>query len=404
MSHQQPQFRPTYAEINLDHLAHNFLTLKGLMPETTFFCPMVKANGYGHGDFLVAKKLQDCGATCLGVGLLEEAILLRQMGIKTQIILYGLFDEAGAAELIRWQVTPVISLWEQFFLLNKVVKNGNNFKVHVKFDTGMSRLGFSLADQEKIFNWLKENRQIQLEAVLTHLHSGEDADDLSGQSFTQLKLFKAVETQAAKVGAFSHTLNSAGFMNFVRLSRAQKSLPNEISLNQGTRPGLAVYGYSPLSLESTPVVLKPVMNFRSRIVKINQLSVGQSVSYGARWRAQRDSLIGVIPVGYADGYHRVLSNQSQVLIKSKRVPVIGSVCMDYFMVDLTDLVGQLSKDTLLNESVTLFGLDESGQQLSAKELADLGKTITWEVLTSVGERVPRVIKQGSAIALGTKSI
>ncbi|MFN7453136.1 MAG: alanine racemase [Pseudobdellovibrionaceae bacterium] len=359
--------------IHLDHLAHNAHLLRKLSGEKNFFCPMVKANGYGHGDVEVALRLEAEGIEHLGVGLIEEGILLRQAGVHCKILVYGTFEMDGADAVLKYQLTPVISLWEQIHALEKAVEAPVD--VHLKFDTGMNRLGFRLDQADLLLEYFSKSKVLRLKGLLTHLHTGEDAHDPQGSSQHQLKLFTEVEKKFSGFHPLVHALNSAALLG----------LSQQGPVKYGARPGLAIYGVSPFAEDFQ---LKPVMSLRSQVVRYHKVKAGQSVSYSATWKAQRDSLIGVVPIGYADGYHRLLSNRAKVLVAGQKVPQVGNVCMDYLMVDLTD-ISHLHLDSG-PEEVTLFGHDGNGNSISARELAEKAQTIPWEILTSVGERVPRV--------------
>ncbi len=379
------QYRPTRAVINLDHLAHNVRELRSVLARNLFFCPMVKANAYGHGDVDVALRLQKENVKHLGVGLIEEGLLLRQSGIRTEILFFGMFDSHGARALIENQMIPVISSWDEIDCLEIALPAGSQYPVHLKFDTGMHRLGFSLKDIGKLVSHFSQSK-LHVKGILTHLHSAEDAADMTGSSFEQLRLFQEVEKAFASYQPHSHTLNSAGLLNF--LQHQGRVLPHGILNLQGVRPGLSIYGLAPVSSEQ--VKLKSVMSLRSQTVKYHFVPRGDGVSYNRTWTATQDSVIAVVPIGYADGYHRLLSNQAEVLFRNQRVPLVGNICMDYLMLDITSTLKNEIADSLKSEPVTLFGEDEMGHQISASELAIKARTITWEILTSVGERVPRI--------------
>lgn len=384
-------FRHTSAVIHLDHLAHNFRILRQFHGESNFFCPMVKANGYGHGDVEVARCLEREGAQHLGVGLVEEGLLLRQMGVRCELLVFGIFDRRAAEEVLKWNLTPVISVWNQIEVLEALPVNGNQrIAVHVKFDTGMHRLGFSFEDAQKVFEKLSRHPKIEVKGICTHLFKGEDAYDLNGQSIQQLQKFAVIENIFAPLKPVSHSLNSAGILNLHRLRQEQVTLPHGIQKNQGARPGLLIYGLSAMPDTPAELALKPVMSLRSHIVRFHRLQKGEIVSYGATWTAARESVIGVIPIGYADGYHRLLSNKAEVLVKGQRVPLIGTVCMDYIMVDVTGVVSDQEVNFNREVEATLFGYDSLGNLLLASELSAKSQTIPWEILTSIGERVPRV--------------
>lgn len=379
--------RETRAVINLNHLESNFQILKKMLPQSdTFFCPMVKANGYGHGDVVISKKLSELGVKTLGVGLIEEGALIRESGYTGEIIFFGINAQSFVSDLVHYQLTPVISDWGQLESLEKLAPAG--YPVHLKFDTGMHRLGFNVGEAEKLSEYFKSKSRLQLKAILTHLHSGEDAHKLNGSSFEQLKLFKIIEGHFRSFNIINHALNSAGFLNLAKNPELRKS--SLIHPNLGVRPGLAIYGISPVEGESFG--LKPVMSLRSGIIKFHFIRAGEGVSYNHTWKSQRESLIGVVPIGYADGYLRHLSNKANVLVGDQIIPQIGNVCMDYIMVDLTDLMKTRKIEDIGKMEVTLFGSSKNGIELPAAELARNAGTIVWEILTSVSVRVPREVE------------
>jgi alanine racemase len=362
---------------------------------------MVKANAYGHGDIEVALRLEQEGVQTMGVGLIEEGLLLRQMGVRAELIVFGIFEKTGAIEMLHHKLTPVISVWSQIQALEEALLTVRDCKLpidlHIKFDTGMHRLGFDWLEAKRLFEYFQQKKSIfKVKGILTHLHSGDDASSKTGHSYEQLRKFTEVEAIFSPMKPVSHTLNSAGLLNFIKLKgSAFPTLLPGISLNQGARPGLSLYGYSPLSENIKGVSLKPVMSLRSHIVRYHQISSGDGVSYSHTWHSRRKTIIGIVPIGYADGYHRALSNKAEVLFLGERAPVVGNVCMDYLSVDVTDAllragVSSINEAENMPAEVTLFGYDSNGNCLPATELAQKSMTIPWEILTSVGERVPRV--------------
>ena len=372
----QKQYRPTEARIDLNRLAENLHLIRQNLDADSFFCPMVKANAYGHGDVQVSLRLQKEGVRYLGVGLIEEGILLRKNGITCELLFFGTFESAGAQAIIEHNMTPVLSTWKQIESLEQAIRSAKikTYNVHVKIDTGMHRLGFSMQEIEKLVGHFQKST-LQVKGLMTHLHSAEDANSSGGRSAGQLALFAKAEAAFKEFHPKIHTLNSAGTLNLLGKTKA------------GVRPGLALYGISPLDKEG--LSLKPVLSLHSEVIKCHSIAAGESVSYGGNWVSQKASVIGVIPIGYADGYHRSLSNKASVLFRGQRVPVIGNICMDYFMVDLTDKLKGASAEEAVGAKVTLLGQDEFGNSITAQELAKWGNTIPWEILTSISERVPR---------------
>lgn len=386
-------FRRTFAEINLDHLSHNYFEIKNLAGEGRFICPMVKANAYGHGDLEVAKHLENLGTTHLGVCLIEEGLLLKNYGIKSKILVFRGFDKQGAQKIFDAQMTPVISTWDQITALESVADEP--IKVHLKFNTGMNRLGFSTEEVEKLRTYFKNSKKLKLRAVLSHFYLGEDAILTNGHSAEQAKKLSEIHSYFKDEDVWAHLLNSGGIASLAEPS--VKNNPDHFlnTTNWGFRPGLMLYGYSP-SEKLKSLNLKPVMTFKSVVNNIRQINVGESVSYGATWKADRLSTIAVVPVGYADGVHRLLSNRSRALFAGKEVPIVGRICMDFLMLDVTEVVKSSNIKNFNEEEVILFGYDYAGNFLSAEVASNSAETITWEVLTSVGERVPRHFKGGQS--------
>jgi len=381
-------FRRTFAEVNLENLAHNYHYLRQSMGEDLFCCPMVKANAYGHGDLAVAKLLESEGASHLGVCLIEEGLWLRSHGVTADILVFRGFDRMGAEKIVQFGLTPVVSSWEHLEYLESEIEE--TCKVHLKFDTGMNRLGFPMADVEKLHAYFKTSKKMRLKAVLTHFLNGEDAHTMDGHSAQQLKKFDQIFQYFKDLNVYAHALNSGGILSSIYLKSQGKTSPLLNKERWGLRPGLALYGHHAMSVGEYN--LKPVMTLKSVINNIRHIKKGETVSYGATWTAERDSVIAVVPIGYADGYHRVLSNRAHCLVMGERAPVVGRICMDYLMLDITALSQKHSLDELKKQDVILFGHDEEGRVLSPSELAHHAHTIAWEVLTSVGERVPRVFK------------
>lgn len=384
-------YRRTYAEIDLGALSENWKILGGA--SGSFLCPMVKANAYGHGDVQVARHLEGLGARRLGVCLIEEGLLLRQFGVRGEILVFRGFDQEGARAMLEHDLTPVVSSWEQIEALEACAKRPVD--LHLKFDTGMNRLGFSVADSRKLFERLHRHPLLRIRALLTHLARGEDAHLPDGDSARQLRSLVDAAEPFEGLGLELHALNSAGWLR--RLRMGEESLSNSehplIAREWGGRPGLAIYGVNPLgdNIEG----LRPVMSLKSHAAVLRSVSRGESVSYNGTWTAPRDSVIAVVPIGYADGYHRLLSNRAMALFGGHRVPVVGSVCMDYLMLDVTEVERMSRLPSGERREVVLFGKDSMGGELPVEEVAAHAQTISWEILTSVGERVPRVYHGGS---------
>jgi alanine racemase len=382
-------FRRTYAEVNIENLVHNWSLIKNIAGDDRFICPMVKANAYGHGDVQVAQALEKEGALGLGVCLIEEGLLLRAAGIKTDILVFRGFDKRGAEKILEYQLIPVVSSWEQIYALESAADDP--IKVHLKFDTGMNRLGFNSDQAEKLLDYFSKSKKLKLKAILTHLASGEDAWQVEGFSAQQLKKFAFLADEFKSRGVYSHVLNSGGICS---LQKARKEGGSALLLDPrwGFRPGLMLYGYSP-STQFADLDLKPVMSLKSVVNNIRSVDIGESVSYGQSWVAERPSKIAVVPIGYADGVHRLASGSSKALFAGQKVNIVGRICMDFLMLDVTDVVATFdAAKNWIEEEIVLFGYDEKNNLLPASEMAQQTDTIVWETLTSVSERVPRHFK------------
>jgi len=394
-----PHFRPTLARIDLQKIASNFDRLRSSVAPTTFICPMVKANAYGHGDIAIARKLRSLHAKHLGVGLVEEGLHLRESGDKGSILHFGLYDHQALEAMIQKTITPVVSSIEQLELLIKSAtlksseKNFQPIDFHLKFNTGMNRLGIGQGDWSRAIQMIAPfggpsgQSPLRLSGVCTHFSDGDDFGSKGRTEIQLLQLKKALGLLAsAGLGGFQiHVSNSSAAgarMKKSKLSDFDESSLADSSGCLGLRPGLAIYGGEPGFL--------PALEFLSRIVLIQDVRQGERVSYGGRWTASRNSKIGVVPCGYADGFRRGLNNQqqAQVIVRGRKVAVIGAICMDYFMCDLTEV-----QEAMLGDQVVMIGTSE-GVSLTANDLADEAKTIPYEIFTGISERVPRLYVDG----------
>ena len=377
--------RKTFAEINLDHLKFNLEVIRQNF-KGDFLCPMVKANAYGHGDIQVARCLEKWGVQNLGVCLIEEGLLLRNAGIKAKILVFRGFDIEGARVILQNQMTPVVSQWKHLEHLQAVAEEVTS--VHLKFDSGMNRLGFSVHEAQKLFDYFWQNKKLRVEAILTHLSEGEDGFQDQGTTHQQLLSFKPVMDLFKSLNVKVHVLNSAGILSALKMKEDQKNQTLLSSQAWGLRPGLMLYGYNPIESDFN-FQLKPVMTLKSVAGVFRRLKKGEGVSYGSTWRSKQDSLIAVVPIGYADGLHRLLSNKGEALLMNHRVPMIGQICMDFLMLDVTEVAKNKSFEADQEHEVIFFGSSAEGNFISAAEVAKKASTVPWEILTSISERVPR---------------
>lgn len=358
-------FRPTKAIIDMKRIRANTALLKDMVGNG-FFCPMVKANAYGHGDVEVARSLADAGIERFGVVMVEEGLRLREAGIETEVLVFTRLNEAAARALLDAELTPVLSSWEDLKLLASLAIDGP-IRLHIKIDTGMRRMGFDLEDVPELRTYLAGEKRLQCVGLCTHLSHGSDAAQPEGVTEQQIEKFETAYRALGNERLARHVLNSDAL-----IARADAGMD---SSSLGARPGLAIYGLCG--------GLSPAMSLVSQLDLVRRVSSGDSVSYGGRWTASKDSWIGIVPVGYGDGYWRSFSNRSQMLFRERRVPVVGSVCMDYSLLDLTDACADGVPKA--GEEIVVFG-----EKLTVRELTELAGTIPYELVTGLSNRVPRV--------------
>ena len=371
--------RPTRAEVNLGHLRHNFNVVRRAVGDVPVWA-VLKADAYGHGAKAVARTLERAGAAGVCVALVEEGIELRQAGISVPILVIGGHYSRAFAEVVEQRLTPVLHDPGQVEALADELRyrDAGPLDVHVKIDTGMGRLGIMPRDVPALVRAFERHPEVRLHGLMTHFACADSGDVQS--MLDQRALFdeaNASFTQAGFAPAVRHAANSAA-----TFAGPQQHL-------QMVRPGIALFGVSPNPSDSLDLL--PVMRVRTEIVATRQLEVGQSVGYGATWIAHRPSHIATIPMGYADGLSRSLSNRGHVLIQGRRAPIVGTVSMDMTMVDVTDI-----PRCSVGEECVVLG-QQKGQlgceTITATEVADHIGTIPWEVLTSVSRRVPRFYRE-----------
>lgn len=377
---EQYRDRHTQAIISRQNLAHNFSSLRALIEKDAFFCPMVKADAYGHGAFEVAKLCQSLGAHAVGVVLIEEGIALRQQGYQGEVLVFGLFKQSAVELIERFRLTPVVSHLSQ---IDWLADSGNRVAFHLKINTGMNRLGFAVRDLEQANEKIKTYSHLRLKGLCSHLIEGEDLGSSLGFSDRQVHAFvqatKAFETSQQ---IHLHLWNSSALAaaGAKKLFAGASTVDGHVLSRIGARPGIALYG---VGIESGAIDLKPAMKLTSEIALVRRVHPDETVSYGGTWRAIKESHIGIVPMGYADGYCRQFSNRAWVNIGATTAPVVGRVCMDHFMIDLSEVP---EKHRKMGTEIVLFGGD-SGPKVDA--LAALADTISYEVLTGISERVPR---------------
>lgn len=364
------------AYIDLNALEYNCLSIRSRLSSGAGLLGVVKADAYGHGAIEVSRKLGSIGIDYLGVATMDEAIVLRSGGItKPILIMSGIFSWDDIEPLIRYDLTPVV---HDEAILVRLVEITRGFtkplRIHLKFDTGMGRLGFLPQEAHEIAQMLYDARGIQVEGLMSHFPVSEIRDEYG---LSQVAAFRAVIDTFRSAGfdpAYLHMSNSGAIINY---PEAHFSL---------VRAGISLYGSHPsLSLESF-LPLRQVMKVSARIAFCREFPAGASLSYGRTFTTGRSSKIAYIPVGYSDGYPRSLSNKGSVLINDTRCNVVGRVCMDWILADVTGIGPVKSGD----EAVLLGEGEREGVRVSANEIAELAGTIPYEILCKISRRIERV--------------
>lgn len=368
----------SYAEIHLDALKHNLLQVRAQVGD----CPIlavVKANAYGHGAVRISQFLEKCKAkvAMFGVAFLEEGIALRESGITTPILVLTGLPINQISHYISYDLRPVVYDLDTLAALNReALKSEKKVKIHLKVDTGMGRIGISPGAVLPFFEKALTFDMIAIEGILTHFAEA----DLQDLSFAQQQLSSIQEVvsrleQKGMTPPFCHMANSAAILHFK---------PAHLNL---VRPGLMLYGYSPLQ-GKTSIALKPVVQIKARVLALKKVSKGTPLSYGRTFTTNRESLIATIGIGYADGYPFSLSNCGKMIAKETLVPVVGRVCMDMTLLDVTE-----TKGLSVGDYVTVLGA-ENGLSMWADTLAQYANTHPYEILCGIGERVQRQYLNG----------
>lgn len=371
--------RPTRAEINLEALRHNLRVVQRQAGSAQVF-GVLKADAYGHGAKAVARTLERAKIDGVCVALLEEAIELREAGIRTPIIVMGGYYGRAWAEVTRYRLTPVIHDQDQIAELASQVRfaSGEPAAIHLKIDTGMARLGIRLDELSLVVQSLARAPELRVTGLMTHFACADAGPRES--ILDQLNLFAEAEATLRHAG---HTPSVRHAANSAALFRHPAAALDMV------RPGISLFGVAPGP--DTETNLRPAMRVRTEVVALRQLRQGQTVGYGATWKAARPSTIATVPLGYADGLSRALSNRGQMLIRGRRVPIVGVVSMDMTMLDVTDIEGVSLRDECVALGAQKGVLGE--ECISAQEVADQMGSIPWEVLTNVSRRVPRFYRE-----------
>ena len=372
--------RATRAEIDLTAFRHNLQNLRKYLDPQTRIMAIVKADAYGHGAVSCARIAVESGAAnYLGAGVIEEGIELRENGLNAPILILGSIFPDEAEDLVRHNLATILCTQPLAQALSKEAeKQDKTVSVHIKVDTGMNRLGISPENLPALLDQVRNLKNLKIEAVSTHFSSADDEDLSVTQA--QLEEFQTALTILQKEGVHTPIVHCA---NTSALFKFPESHFNMV------RPGLILYGVLP-SPSLRPIIdqgenpFQPVMQWKSQIILLKPIAKNQPVSYSGSFTTQRDSLIATLPIGYADGLHRMLSNKMDVLIRGRRAPQVGNICMDMILIDVTDI-----PDVQAGDEVVIFGR-QGDEMISVEELAVKGKTIPYEILCSVSKRVPRI--------------
>lgn len=377
------EYHRLLAEINLDAIGNNIREIRRRIKTETQLLAVVKADAYGHGSEEVAKVCLYNGADQLAVATCDEGVQIRQWSIQVPILILGNTVEGQLETVINYELTQTVFRYETAKLMSDIaVKLNKTALVHIKIDTGMSRIGFlptdnSIDEIEKIFAL----PNLKVTGIFTHFATADEKD----KTFTtvQYKKFRFV----------TDTLNKRGFNNFIRHcanSGAILDMP-ELQLDM-VRAGIIIYGMYPSNEVSHPINLIPAMSLKSQISYVKFLEKNVSIGYGRTYFTTHKTKVATIPIGYADGYSRAFSNKARVIVNGHYAPIIGNVCMDQMMIDVSDI-----PDVKDGDSVIIMGSDGKNT-VSAEELADISNTINYEIVCNVGKRVPRIyIKNGEII-------
>ncbi len=371
-----------WAEISLDNIAHNIREIRKIIGKNAEIMGVVKADAYGHGVMEVAKTLLENGATRFAVSMLDEAIQLRRAGIEVPILILGYTDPIRASEIIENDVTQSVFSHELAQALShEAVRQGKKVKIHIKIDTGMSRIGF-LPGYSAVKNVIEISRlpNIIIEGLFTHFATADEKN--REYTYTQFERFMSICCELQRIGIHipvKHCANSAGIIEYP-----------EMHLDM-VRPGIILYGMYPSEeVNKTKIELKPAMTLKANVIMVKEVEKNTSISYGRIYTTNRTTKIATIPIGYADGFTRMLSNKGKVLIHGEFAPVVGRICMDQCMVDVTDI----GHNVEVGDEVVLIG-SQGQNNIMVEDVAQTIGMINYELVCIVGKRIPRAfVKDG----------
>lgn len=368
--------RGAWVEVNLDAVAHNVQTAKKNLLPATKLCAVVKADAYGHGAVRVAQEAARNGADFLAVALLQEAVRLRDAGIDTPILVLGAMLPEVADIVVRYDISHAVFDEERLYALNAAaLRQHTKAKIHIKVDTGMHRIGVHVRDAGRFAKLASTLPGIEIEGVFSHFATA-DADDKHYAAFQFARFQEAlrlIEAEEIHI-PLRHIANSAALTEL-----------QEYQLDM-VRQGITLYGLHPAHMSECYKDFEPVMKVKTKVCFVKTLAAGETIGYGRTYTLNRPSVIATVPIGYADGVSRRLSNKGYMLVGGEHAPIIGKVCMDQIMLDVTDI-----PDVKVGDEVTVFG----GRELPMELVADWSDTICYEIICNVSPRVPREYVRGN---------
>jgi alanine racemase len=363
--------RPTWVEIDLRAFDRNVEAIGSRLPAGTKLIAMLKADGYGHGAVELARRCKPEQVAMIGVALLEEALELRRAGIALPILVLGPLNERQVRLALEHDVTLGVPGPEVLEIVAAAAQE-NDVAIHLKLDSGMGRMGVVESELPRAMELLRSAPRLRVEALYTHLaNAGDPADSFTSDQIARFDMLVETLREAGLSAPAHHVANSAATMRGI--------IPGDYA-----RVGIALYGAEPLDVHSPR--LEPVLRWRTAIARLKELPPGHAVGYGTTFHTTRPSRIATLPVGYADGYRRGLSNWGEVLVRGKRAPVVGRVSMDLVTIDVTDI-----DDAAVGDEVVLLGR-QGDDEIPAEEIAAKLDTISYEVFCGIGKRVPRVYR------------
>jgi alanine racemase len=379
------KFNRAWAEVDLDNIAHNVREIRRITDKHAEVMAVVKADAYGHGVMMVVETLLQNGATRLAVSMLDEAIQLRRDGISAPILVLNYTDPVRAEEIIRNDVTQTVFSHDLAEALSKAaVRLGRNIKIHVKIDTGMSRVGF-MPGYSAVKDVMRISRlpRIIVEGIFTHFASADEKD--RSYTYMQFERFMGVCSELERVGLFiplKHVANSAAIIEYP-----------EMHLNM-VRAGIILYGMYPSEyVDKSKITLKPAMTLKANVILVKEVEEGTCISYGRTFTTQRRSRIATIPIGYADGFSRLLSGKARVLINGESAPIVGRICMDQCMADISELNNRVD----VGDEVVIVG-HQGNCHIDIEQIASAMGTINYEAVCIIGKRIPRVYLKDGKVA------